>query len=155
MRKCENISPYMRTPLVIYDFATAPFWNSLYMRTILFSFLSVYPRLLLSHTPGYIPSSASLLLTLQAYSFLFLSHSRPCSFLFFSSPHPSGLLLPFLLTHQVLFLPLLLFSSLSRLLPPPLITHRAIFLPLLLTFQATSSSSSHLPTLHAYSFLFF
>jgi hypothetical protein len=25
MRKCANISPYMRRPLVIYDFATAPF----------------------------------------------------------------------------------------------------------------------------------
>jgi hypothetical protein len=24
MRKCANISPYMRRPLVIYDFATAP-----------------------------------------------------------------------------------------------------------------------------------
>ncbi len=24
MRKCENISLYMRRPLVIYDFATAP-----------------------------------------------------------------------------------------------------------------------------------
>jgi hypothetical protein len=24
MRKCENISPYMRRPLVIYDFETAP-----------------------------------------------------------------------------------------------------------------------------------
>jgi hypothetical protein len=24
-RKCANISPYMRRPLVIYDFATAPF----------------------------------------------------------------------------------------------------------------------------------
>jgi hypothetical protein len=23
--KCANISPYMRRPLVIYDFATAPF----------------------------------------------------------------------------------------------------------------------------------
>ncbi len=29
-------------PLVIYDFSTAPFWISLYMRKILFSFLSVY-----------------------------------------------------------------------------------------------------------------
>jgi hypothetical protein len=29
-----------RRPLVIYDFATAPFWISLYMRKILFSFLS-------------------------------------------------------------------------------------------------------------------
>ena len=42
MRKCANISPYMRRPLVIYDFATAPFWISLYMRKILFYFLSVY-----------------------------------------------------------------------------------------------------------------
>jgi hypothetical protein len=25
MKKCANIYPYMRTPLVIYDFATAPF----------------------------------------------------------------------------------------------------------------------------------
>jgi hypothetical protein len=25
MRKCGNISPYMGRPLVIYDFATAPF----------------------------------------------------------------------------------------------------------------------------------
>ncbi len=41
MRKCANISPYMRRPLVIYDFATAPFWISLYMRKILFYFLSV------------------------------------------------------------------------------------------------------------------
>jgi hypothetical protein len=24
LRKCANISPYMRRPLVIYDFATAP-----------------------------------------------------------------------------------------------------------------------------------
>ncbi len=38
MRKCANISPYMRRPLVIYDFATAPFWISLYMNKIWFSF---------------------------------------------------------------------------------------------------------------------
>ncbi len=36
MRKCANISPYMRRPLVIYDFATAPFWIS--MRTFYFLF---------------------------------------------------------------------------------------------------------------------
>ncbi len=41
MRKCANISPYVRRPLVIYDFATAPFWISLYMRKIWLSFLSV------------------------------------------------------------------------------------------------------------------
>jgi hypothetical protein len=32
MKKCTNISPFMRSPLVIYDFATAPFRISLYMR---------------------------------------------------------------------------------------------------------------------------
>jgi hypothetical protein len=33
---------FMRRPLVIYDFATAPIWIYSYMRKILFSFLSVY-----------------------------------------------------------------------------------------------------------------
>jgi hypothetical protein len=42
MRKCPNISPYIRRPLVIYDFATAPLWISRYMRKIWFSFLSVH-----------------------------------------------------------------------------------------------------------------
>ncbi len=37
-----NIYPYMRRPLVIYDFATDPIWISLYLRKILFSFLPVY-----------------------------------------------------------------------------------------------------------------
>ncbi len=32
----------MRRPLVLYDFATAPFWISLCMRKNFFSFLSVY-----------------------------------------------------------------------------------------------------------------
>jgi hypothetical protein len=41
MGKCKNISPYMRRPKVIYDFATAPLRISLYMRKISFSFLSV------------------------------------------------------------------------------------------------------------------
>ncbi len=27
MRKCANISPYMRRPLVKYDFSIAPFWR--------------------------------------------------------------------------------------------------------------------------------
>jgi hypothetical protein len=31
MGKCANISPFMRRPLVIYDFATAPFRISLYI----------------------------------------------------------------------------------------------------------------------------
>ncbi len=42
MSKCSKISPYVRRPLVIYDFATAPFSISLYMRKIWFSFLSVH-----------------------------------------------------------------------------------------------------------------
>ncbi len=42
MRKWGNISPYIRRPFVIYDFATAPFWISLYMGKFLFSFLSVH-----------------------------------------------------------------------------------------------------------------
>jgi hypothetical protein len=28
MKKCKNISPYMRRPLDIYDYATAPLWIS-------------------------------------------------------------------------------------------------------------------------------
>jgi hypothetical protein len=42
MRKCANISIYMRRPLVIFDFATAPLRIYLYMMKILFSYLSVY-----------------------------------------------------------------------------------------------------------------
>ncbi len=45
MRKCANISPNMRRrPLVIFDFPipTDPVWISLYMRKILFYFVSVY-----------------------------------------------------------------------------------------------------------------
>jgi hypothetical protein len=36
------ISSYIRKHFLIYDFATAPLWISLYMRKIWFSFLSVY-----------------------------------------------------------------------------------------------------------------
>ncbi len=39
----------MRRPLVVDDFATALFWISLYMRAILFSFLSVF----ISSATGY------------------------------------------------------------------------------------------------------
>ncbi len=41
MMKCANIYSYVRRPLVIYDFATAPLRISLYMRKVSFSFLSV------------------------------------------------------------------------------------------------------------------
>jgi hypothetical protein len=38
---------YEEAAVVIYDFATAPFWISFYFRKILFSFLSVYRQLVL------------------------------------------------------------------------------------------------------------
>jgi hypothetical protein len=38
MRKCANIQPYIRRPLVIYDFATAPFLNFLIDQEIFFLF---------------------------------------------------------------------------------------------------------------------
>ncbi len=41
MRKCANIQSYMRRPLVMYDFATAPFWIFLCMGKFCFIFLSV------------------------------------------------------------------------------------------------------------------
>jgi hypothetical protein len=40
MVKYLRISSYIRKPSLIYDFATAPFWITLYMRKIRFSFLS-------------------------------------------------------------------------------------------------------------------
>ncbi len=41
MTKDLRISSYIRKPYLIYDFATAPFWISLFMRKILSYFLSV------------------------------------------------------------------------------------------------------------------
>ncbi len=41
MGKNLPISSYIRNPFLIYDFAPDPIWFSLYMRKILFSFLSV------------------------------------------------------------------------------------------------------------------
>ncbi len=41
MGKYLRISSFSRKPFLIYDFATAPLWISLYMRKIGFSFLSV------------------------------------------------------------------------------------------------------------------
>ncbi len=39
MGKYLRISSYIRKPFLIYDFATAPLWISLYMRKIWFFFL--------------------------------------------------------------------------------------------------------------------
>ncbi len=40
--KYLRISSYIRKPFLMYDFAPDPLWISLYIRKILFSFLSVY-----------------------------------------------------------------------------------------------------------------
>ncbi len=73
MRKCANISPYMRRPLVIYYFATAPFWISLYIRKILFYFLSVYWILYLRFFwfRRYIPTVHYVLPVLDRYLLLY------------------------------------------------------------------------------------
>jgi hypothetical protein len=42
MTKYLRISSYIRKPFLIYDFATAPLWISLYIRKIWFSFSSVW-----------------------------------------------------------------------------------------------------------------
>jgi hypothetical protein len=42
MGKYLRIFSYIRKPFLIYDFATAPLWISLYMRKIWFFFISVY-----------------------------------------------------------------------------------------------------------------
>ncbi len=44
MGKYLRVSSYIRKPFLIYDFATAPLWISLYMRKIWFSFLLVRLR---------------------------------------------------------------------------------------------------------------
>jgi hypothetical protein len=41
MVKYQRPSSYIKKPFLIYDFETDPIWISLYMRKILFSFLSV------------------------------------------------------------------------------------------------------------------
>ncbi len=50
MGKCFRISSNIRKPFLIYDFATAPLWISLYMRKVfILFFISVYSYLLLLH----------------------------------------------------------------------------------------------------------
>jgi hypothetical protein len=41
MRKCENISPYMRRPLVLHDFATAPLNFLIFEEKFIFFVISV------------------------------------------------------------------------------------------------------------------
>ncbi len=50
MGKYLRISSYIRKPFLIYDFATAPLYISLYMRKLWFSFLSVYTSWLMNRT---------------------------------------------------------------------------------------------------------
>ncbi len=67
INKYLRFSSYIRKPFLIYDFATAPIWISLYMRKIFFSFLSVricptYGRFL--PTPIVFPSTGHQLRSL-------------------------------------------------------------------------------------------
>ncbi len=57
MVKYLRISSYIRKPFFMYDLATAPFWISLYMRKIWFSFLSV--RCICTHWIALAQKSAS------------------------------------------------------------------------------------------------
>ncbi len=50
MTEYLRISSYIRKPFLIYDFATAPIWISLYMRKIFSPFLSMYIALLRPQT---------------------------------------------------------------------------------------------------------
>ncbi len=45
MVKYLRISSYIRKPFLLFDFATAPIWISLYRRKILFAFLSVWVQI--------------------------------------------------------------------------------------------------------------
>ncbi len=58
MGKYLRISSYIKKSFLIYDFATAPLWVYLYMRKILFSYLSVWKLSMLKvrkiHTVEYI-----------------------------------------------------------------------------------------------------
>jgi hypothetical protein len=54
MGKYVRISSFIRKPFIIYDFATAPFLISLYVRNIFFSFLSLQQKKV-----GYLDSEES------------------------------------------------------------------------------------------------
>jgi len=65
MRKCANISPYMRRPLVIYDVATDLFWIFLYMReNFIFFFISVGTHIKINIASFYVCHSTLFRLSL-------------------------------------------------------------------------------------------
>ncbi len=59
--KYLRISSYIRKPFLIYDIATAPFWISLYMRKIWFSFFIGVSRLPFPSRPSMTVSKRSVL----------------------------------------------------------------------------------------------
>jgi hypothetical protein len=56
----------MMRPLVIYDFATAPFCISFYMGKVLFSFLSVYSHLQeIEETREFVDEGNTMIMTMR------------------------------------------------------------------------------------------
>ncbi len=92
MRKCANISPYMRRPLVTYDFATALFWISLYMREILFSFLSVWSHWTVQRRM--VPSSLAVVAVPAACRLAAHATAQSCGRLPTSSPWCRSIMTP-------------------------------------------------------------
>jgi hypothetical protein len=93
MRKCANISPYMRRPLVKYDFATALFWISLYyMRKILFSFLSVWSHWTVQRRM--VPSSLAVVVVPAACRLAAHATAQSCGRLPTSSPWCRSIMTP-------------------------------------------------------------
>ncbi len=59
-------SQNMMRPLVIYDFATAPFCISFYMGKVLFSFLSVYSHLQeIEETREFVDEGNTMIMTMR------------------------------------------------------------------------------------------
>ncbi len=88
IRKCANFSPYLRRPFVIYDIANAPFWIFLYMRKILFSFLSVW--ILLPHVLAnacYIGCIKDRVLRYDRYEYDDVLNYRTCIVKWDATPH--------------------------------------------------------------------
>ncbi len=108
MVKYLRISPYIRKPFLIYDFATAPFWISLYMMKIFFSFLLVH--LCSFYLKGWL---------VYVDSFLMIYCTLPHNQLYrsFPPPHSSFHQLTHTQNHILIVSPMAPMASLDQTLP--------------------------------------